>query len=101
VRSLFSLFSLHLAKFATREIIATAGLIAARSVLGRRAVDQQAISERVRELRQEISEIKSRNRLCQARSHHSMLDTDMHEKGCQRLEEIKDELAVLLRRSDA
>jgi hypothetical protein len=70
VRSLFSLFSLHLAKFATREIIATAGLIAARSVLGRRAVDQQAVSERVRELRQEISEIKSRNRLCQARSHH-------------------------------
>jgi len=61
------------------------------------------ISGRIRELKREIFEIGTLNRAYRAggNSPHCAFDTSMYEQRRQRLQEIKEELAALLRRSAA
>ena len=67
------------------------------------AVDELMISGRIREIRREIAEIGTLNRdyLAGGNSPHCGFGTSMYEQRRQRLQEIKEELAALLRRSAA
>jgi hypothetical protein len=62
-------------------------------------MDERAILERIRELRQEISEIKAANRICRALGRASQAEKNLYERRRQRLLEIKTELPTLVRRS--
>ena len=62
-------------------------------------MDERAILERIRELRQEISEIKAANRIYRALGRPGQAERNLYERRRQRLLEIKTELPTLVRRS--
>jgi hypothetical protein len=62
-------------------------------------MDERAIIERIRELRQEISEIKAANRMYRALGRPSQAEKNRYERRRQRLLEIKTELPALVQRS--
>jgi NAD-dependent DNA ligase len=62
-------------------------------------MDPRAIIERIRELQQEISEIKAANRVYWALGQPSLAEKNLYERRRQRLQEIKTELPALVRRS--
>ena len=62
-------------------------------------MDERAIIERIRELRQEISEIKAAKRMYRALGRPSQAEKNLYERRRQRLLEIKTELPALVRRS--
>jgi len=62
-------------------------------------MDERAIIERIRELRQEISEIKAANRVYWALGRPSQAEKNLYERRRQRLQEIKTELPALVQRS--
>ena len=59
-------------------------------------MDERAIIERIRELRQEISEIKAANRVYWALGRASQAEKNLYERRRKRLQEIKTELPVHL-----
>ncbi len=62
-------------------------------------MDERAIIERIRELKQEISEIKAANRVYWALGRSSQAEKNLYERRRQRLLEIKTELPALVQRS--
>jgi NAD-dependent DNA ligase len=62
-------------------------------------MDQHAIIERIRELQQEISEIKAANRVYWALGQPSDAEKNLYERRRQRLQAIKAELPALVQRS--
>jgi hypothetical protein len=58
-------------------------------------MDEPAIIERLRALRREVSEIKAANRVYWARSVHTKVEIELHERQRERLEEIRKELRAL------
>ena len=62
-------------------------------------MDERAIIERIRELRQEISDIKAANRLYRALGRPGQAEKNLYERRRQRLLAIKTELPALVRQS--
>jgi hypothetical protein len=62
-------------------------------------MDDREIIERIRELRQEISEIKTANRIYWALGLPSQAEKNLYERRRQRLQEIQTELPALVQRS--
>ena len=58
-------------------------------------MDEAALIERIRELRLEISEIQSANRVYWSRSQHSQEEKNENERRRERLQEIKEQLPIL------
>ena len=58
-------------------------------------MDEAALIERIRELRLEISEIQSANRVYWSRSQHSQEEKNENERRRARLQEIKEQLPIL------
>jgi hypothetical protein len=61
-------------------------------------MDKSAISETLRALRREISDIQSENRVFWAHTTHTWLEIQLHEKRRGRLKEIRKELSGLVRK---
>jgi hypothetical protein len=64
-------------------------------------MDEPAIIERLRALRREVSEIKAGNRVYWARSAHTKLEIELHERQEERLEEIRNEARAPVRHPSA
>jgi FtsZ-binding cell division protein ZapB len=58
-------------------------------------MDEHVIIERIRKLRQEISEIKAANRIYWECHQHTQAEKNNHERRRERLQEIKSELPIL------
>ena len=58
-------------------------------------MDEPVIVERVRKLRQEISEIKAANRIYWEFHQHNQAEKNDHERRRERLQEIRSELPIL------
>ena len=58
-------------------------------------MDELALIERIRELRLEISEIQSANRIYWSRSQHSQKEKNENERRRERLQEINQQLSIL------
>jgi hypothetical protein len=59
--------------------------------------DPQAVRERVKALREEITQIREAVRLYRTKSYHSWPDMQLHNEQSRRLEQILEELASLSR----
>ena len=62
-------------------------------------MDDREIIERIRELKQEISEIKAANRVYWTLGQPSLAEKNLYERRRQRLQEIQTELPALVQRS--
>jgi hypothetical protein len=60
-------------------------------------MDEAAIIERLRALRREASEIKAATRVYWARSAHTKVEIELHQRQQERLEEIRKEARGLVR----
>lgn len=60
-------------------------------------MDKSAIIERLRALRREASEIKAATRVYWARSAHTKVEIELHQRQQERLEEIRKEARALVR----
>jgi hypothetical protein len=58
-------------------------------------VDQRSISERVKELRQEIASIRAANDRYQLQEHHTISEIQEHTRRLERLDQILRELTDL------
>jgi hypothetical protein len=61
-------------------------------------MEKSAITETLRELRREISEIQAENRAYWAHTTHDRLEIQLYEKRRGRLKEIREELSSLVRK---